>query len=279
MTPSDPPKPARGETVFLRATSILGSLALAVTLVVLTTGASGEHPSESVRSSLAGEPVRLSLPGGGVEPKGVVLWFHGQGGNVNDRVDGPWLDALRRDGWAIASSNFHAQSWGNPASTQDTARLIRWAERMTGARVKVWVSGSMGGAVSLNALIHGVRPPPCWYGVKPAIALTDLNEVPGGPGYIFKAFDGPVPPERNPVKNVSRLPRETRYRVVSSREDHWVIYDENSGPLIDKLHEFGVEVSELEAVGLHDDPSHWQPRDLVSFANSCLGERSSSASD
>ncbi len=223
--------------------------------------------------------MRLSLPGGGVEPKGVVLWFHGQGGNVNDRVDGPWLDALRRDGWAIASSNFHAQSWGNPASTQDTARLIRWAEQMTGARVKVWVSGLDG----WRGLAERARP----RGEATAVLVRrqaghrphGLGRGAGRAGLHPQGLRGPVPPDRNPVKNVARLPRETRYRVVSSPEDHWVIYDENSGPLIDKLNEFGVEVSELEAVGLHDDPSHWQPRDLVSFANSCLGERSSSASD
>jgi len=258
--------------MFLRSVRSALVVAFAVALVLLTTAATGERPSETVRSRLSGEPVLLSMPGGEVEPKGLVVWFHGQGGNVNDRVDGPWLDALRRDGWAIASSEFHAQSWGNAASTLDAQRVIDWAEKQTGVKVKLWVSGSMGGAVSLNAMTHGVTPPPCWYGVKPAIALTEMEEVPGGPGFIFKAFGGPVPPDRNPVRNVTRLPAQTRYRVVASPDDHWVLYKENTVPLVEKLTARGVDVSVLRATGLHDDPSHWNARDLVDFANSCVGD-------
>jgi hypothetical protein len=242
----------------------------ALVLVFVTTAASGEHPNETVRSSLAGEQVRLSLPGGDAMPKGLVIWFHGQGGNVNDRVDGPWLDALRRDGWAIASSEFHAQSWGNPASTADAARLVEWAEKMTGTKVRLWVSGSMGGSIALNAMTHGVPAPPCWYGVKPAISLKQMATVPGGPGFIRAAFGGDVPADRNPVQNIDKLPTDTRYRIVSSRQDQWVIYNENTRPLVRKLGARGAEVSLLTVKGLHDDPSHFNARDLVAFANTCL---------
>lgn len=245
-------------------------VALAAVLVLLTTGASGERPKETVRSTLAGQSVRLSLPGGDVEPKGLVVWFHGQGGNVNDRVDGPWLDALRRDGWAIASSQFHRQSWGNAASTRDTALLLDWAREQTGAEVRVWVAGSMGASIALNAMIHGVEPPPCWYGVKPAIALTEMDEVPGGPGYIKRAYGGAVPADRNPVANVDRLPARTRYRIVSSEEDEWVVWDENTRPLVTGLEARGVETSVLDVEGPHADPSHFSARDLVAFARSCL---------
>lgn len=243
---------------------------MAVLLVLLNTGASGERPNETVRSGLAGQPVRLSLPAGDTAPKGVVIWFHGQGGNVNDRVDGPWLGALRRDGWAIASSSFHEQSWGNPASTRDAARLVAWAREQTGVPVRLWVAGSMGGAVALNALTHGVEAPPCWYGVKPAIALTRMDHVPGGPGYIRRAFGGRVPLGRNPVRNLDRLPEATRYRIVSSRQDQWVIYAENTKPLVAKLAERGADVTLLAAEGLHDDPSHFNAHDLVEYADSCL---------
>lgn len=247
-------------------------VALALVTVLLTTASTGLPPSETLRSSLAGEEVRLTTPGDGIEPKGLVVWFHGQGGNVNDRVDGPWLDALRREGYAIASSNFHAQSWGNEASTRDAELLVDWAEEQTGLPVSLWVSGSMGGSVSLNALIYGVQAPPCWYGVKPAISLTQMDEVPGGPGFIRKAFAGVPPVERDPVQNIDALPVSVRYRIVASRDDQWVIFKENAGPLTVGLRERGAAVSQLLVEGLHDDPSHFNSRDLVAFADSCLAE-------
>ena len=74
-------------------------------LVLLTTGASGEHPAEQVRGNLDGQRVRVNLPPT-TEPKGVAIFFHGQGSNYNHKMDGTWLDALRRDGWVVASSMF-----------------------------------------------------------------------------------------------------------------------------------------------------------------------------
>ena len=239
-------------------------------VVAALSASSGEHGGSVIRDRLAGQVVRLSLPSGSGTPKGIALWFHGQGGGADHRVESPWLESLRRDGWVIASSDFHETSWGNEASTDDTQRLIDWARAKTGLDVELWVSGSMGGAVSLNALNFGVQPPPCWYGVKPAISLTQMDLVPGGRKFIAGAYDGTVPTERDPVRNLSRLPLETRYRVVASKDDSWVLYDQNSEPLIDTLVERGADVSLLPARGLHEDESHWDATDLVNFADACL---------
>ncbi|CAN5234736.1 hypothetical protein BH09ACT12_BH09ACT12_04890 [soil metagenome] len=254
-------------------------VAMAAVLVGLFTGApSGEKAASVVRASLNGQPVRLTLPTGSGEPKGLVIWFHGQGGGVNDRVDGPFLRALTRDGYAIASSSFHYQSWGNAESTDDTVRLAAWAEDEVGLPVSVWVSGSMGGAISLNALLHGVTAPPCWYGVKPAISLDRMDAVPTSTKFIAIAYDGVVPADRNPVENVAALPADVRYRVVASPDDTWVPIDENGGALISQLDARGVDATSLAASGPHEDASHWDSGDLVEFANSCDGAPASSES-
>jgi hypothetical protein len=249
------------------AAAVLACVLLAVGLTPVPTG---EQDGSVVRTSLAGQAVRLSLPAGEGRPKGIALWFHGQGGGVDHRVDSPWLEALRRDGWVIASSDFHQTSWGNAASTDDTRRLIDWAEAETGLDVELWVSGSMGGAVSLNALTSGVEAPPCWYGVKPAISLTRMDRVPGARMFIQRAYRGPVPVERDPVRNLSSLPVDTAYRVVASKDDSWVLYDENTEILLHALLDRGADVSLLPAHGLHEDPSHWNGADLVRFADACL---------
>ncbi len=247
------------------------ALLLALALVPLTPGEAGEIPGESIRSELEGQPVRLSLPGEGIEPKGLVIWFHGQGGNVDVRVDDPFLDTLRRDGWAVASSNFHDESWGNPESTADVELLTEWAGEVTGLRPSVFVAGSMGAAVSLNAMVHGVDPPPCWYGVRPAISLSDMDAVPGANRFIRQAFDGRVPRDRDPIENVTSLPTETRYRVIASRDDPWVDYSDNAEPFVADLQESGAEVSEVVVYGGHQDDSHFNGRDVLRFANTCLG--------
>jgi len=254
-------------------------LALAFLAVGFTTASIDERAGSVVRSELAGQAVRLSLPSGDGEPKGIAVWFHGQGGGADHRVESPWLEALRRDGWVIASSDFHETSWGNEASTDDTRRLIEWAEEQTGLEVELWVAGSMGAAVSLNALTFGVEPPSCWYGVKPAISLTQMDNVPGGRKFIASAYDGAPPAERDPVHNLASLPLDTRYRVVASKDDSWVLYDQNSEQLIATLVERGANVSLLPARGLHEDPSHWNAPDLVRFADTCLADETSLASD
>ncbi|WP_232677420.1 S9 family peptidase [Nocardioides sp. R-C-SC26] len=242
---------------------------LAALVVTITVAPSGETAGRVVRSQLAGENVRLTLPTGSGDPRGLVIWFHGQGGNVNDRIDGPWLGALVRNGYAIASSDFHLQSWGNPESTEDATLLIDWARQQIDAPIVLWVSGSMGGAVSLNALVHGVEPPPCWYGVKPAINLRKMGNVPTATRYIGEAYDGEVPADRNPIDNLDRLPDDVRYRVVASEGDDWVPIFQNAGPLVSTLEERGAEASYFLAEGPHMDPSHWDAADLVAFADSC----------
>lgn len=247
---------------------------LAGLLVYAIHAPSGEVAGTVVRSKIAGQDVRLDMPTGDGDPRGLAIWFHGQGGNVNDRIDGPFLSALRREGWAIAASDFHQQSWGNPASTDDAARLVAWAEKQAGIPVTLWVSGSMGGSTSLNALVHGVQPPACWYGVKPAISLTKMQDVPAGPRFIAAAYGGPVPSDRDPVRNVDALPDDVRYRVVASPMDQWVGFGDNGGLLYAGLKTRGVDVTMRLATGMHQDPSHWDATDLVDFADSCVGTSS-----
>ena len=270
-----------GEIVRRWLPPVLKAIAIATFVALMvgfTTASSGERTGRIVTTKLAGQNARLSYPSGTGTPKGVALWFHGQGGNAANRVQGPWLEALRRGGWVIASSDFHRTSWGNADSTDDARRLVEWAEDETGLDVKIWVSGSMGGAVALNALNFGVQPPPCWYGVKPAISLTQMDNVPGGRKFIAAAFNGKVPVDRDPVRNLDSLPISTRYRVVASQDDHWVLYDENSGPLITTLSGLGADVSLLRATGLHEDPSHFNAPDLVDFAETCRSDESTTQS-
>lgn len=247
------------------------ALALAFVMVLATATATAEAPMGSVIYGKLwdNQDVRLSMPPTD-EPKGIAVFFHGQNGHVDNRMDDPWLQALVRSGWIVAASDFHTDSWGNDASTEDTRQLVEWAEQESGGvPVRMFVSGSMGGSVSLNAMVHGVEAPACWYGVKPAVNLNAMGNVPGAPRIIREAFGGPVPADRNPIDNIHLMPTSTRYRMVSSPADTWVFRSKNTDPLAAGLKARGAKVSILTVHGTHDDPSHFDAGDLVEFASRC----------
>jgi hypothetical protein len=249
------------------------ALALAVVWVLATATATAEPPTGSViYGRVKAQDVRLSMPPTH-EPKGVAIYFHGQNGGVDNRMDEPWLQALVRSGWIVASSDFHTDSWGNQASTDDTTNLIEWAAEQTDdVSVKLYVSGSMGATVSLNAMIHAGLAPPCWYAVKPAVDLTRMGNVPGADRIIREAFGGEVPFDRNPVNTIDRMPTQTRYRMVTSPGDTWVREPENTGRLASGLAARGADVTVFTVHGTHADPSHFDADDLLRFAASCEGQ-------
>ncbi len=246
------------------------ALVVALIMVLATATATAEAPTGDVLyDKFRGQDVRLSIPPT-ADPKGVAIFFHGQTGGVDNRMDEPWLQGLMRSGWIVASSDFHTASWGNEASTQDTKDLIEWAVEQTGEPVRLFVSGSMGGTVSLNAMLHGVDAPACWYGVKPAVDPTRMGAVPGANRIIDEAYGGePIPGDRNPARNIDAFSTDTRYRFVASQADQWVRFDENTGPMVTSLEARGAQVSVLEVYGSHDDPSHFDVGDLVEFAAGC----------
>ena len=182
------------------------ALVVALLMVLATATATAEAPTgDVIYDKFHGQDVRLSIPPT-ADPKGVAIFFHGQTGGVDNRMDEPWLQGLMRSGWIVASSDFHTASWGNEVSTQDTKELIAWAEEQTGEPVRLFVSGSMGGTVSLNAMLHGVDPPACWYGVKPAVDPTRMDAVPGANRIIYEAYGGePIPDDRNPAMNIDSV--------------------------------------------------------------------------
>jgi hypothetical protein len=267
-----------GRVVGLRPVAVVLAVVAAVLLTAVTAGSTGERPGSVVYGNLDAQDVRLSIPATD-HPKGVAVWFHGQTGGVDNRMDEPWLQSLVRSGWIVASSDFHTASWGNEASTTDTELLIDWAEKQTGEPVRLFVSGSMGATVSLNAMTHGVAAPACWYGVKPAIDVTKMDNVPGADRIISDAFAGePVPSDRNPATSMSKLPLDTRYRMVASYGDPWVVRDENTDKLMRNIENRGGQVSVLTVTGIHDDPSHFDNNDLVDFADTCAQGAQSASS-
>ncbi|QZT58439.1 alpha/beta hydrolase family protein [Mycolicibacterium austroafricanum] len=200
----------------------------------------------------------------------MAVWFHGQGGTRDNRMNRRWLNALRENGWAIASSDFRLTAWGSPLSVEDTRSLVLWATNLTGVTPTLWIAGSMGSATSLNALNHSDVPRPrCWYGTMPVVDLQSVSNVPGADEQIKIAWNGSVPPAWNPVLNIAALPRDILYRVVTSRGDTQVPAIANGERLVAELQANGATATLYQAVGEHGDDSHFNSTDLQSFAERC----------
>lgn len=240
----------------------------AIALEVRVAAARHDDGDRTIRATLDSETVRLDLPTSG-DTQHVAVWFHGQGADENARMNEPWLNTLRAEGWAVASSTFHRTPWGNAAGVRDTEALLSWVQAQTGQSPTLWVAGSMGASVSLNAITHGdIAPPTCWYGTMPVVDLTSVSAVPNADEEIAVAWPDGIPDGWNPIDEADALPG-IRYRVLASPDDTWVPAVANGEALVNALAARGLDVELRTVQGEHGDPSHFDAADLDAFAESC----------
>lgn len=153
-------------------------------------------PGATLTGVLDGQRVRLDMATS-QHTVGLAVWFHGQRGDVDSYMGSGWLDSIRSQGWAVASSDLHGASWGDPEAVQDARELVRWATEHAHADVGLLVAGSMGGLASLNALIDGAVSSPCWFGTEAVVDVTSVSAVPESTAEIQRVYGGP-PPELEP---------------------------------------------------------------------------------
>lgn len=223
-------------------------------------------PDFTVTETINGQTMRVDLAPG--KSKGLAIWFHGQGGTVQTRMNEGWLNSLRVNGWAVASSDFHGNAWGSPAAVEDTESLVKWASEKVGKDASLFIAGSMGSLTSLNSMVSGAVTPLCWYGLQPVVDPSTVARVPDSGKQILAAYGGPVPASSIPARNIAHLPA-VKYRIVSSPDDTWVPARKNAAVLAAGLKASGGEVSTLAAKGEHGDPSHFNSADLLAFADGC----------
>lgn len=247
----------------LRYGAVAAIALLALTSCSATSNLDGDR---STVSTIGDESVRLDLPLSG-DAKHLAIWFHGQGGDEDQRMNDDWLNALREDGWAVASGSTGRTGWGNNYSVDAAADLVEWAEKESGVEVSLLIAGSMGATTSLRLLAETADPPECWYGTMPVADLDAVSEVPGSGDQISSAWGTET--QVSPLDIVDEMPTDVRYAVRFSPEDEWVPSDENGEALAAALEARGASVMTSEASGAHGDPSHFDIDDLSAFAASC----------
>ncbi|MCZ1070823.1 hypothetical protein [Rhodococcus sp. A5(2022)] len=248
---------------------IAGVLLTVTSLSVIGVGCSSDEDNSdgerTIRGQIDGQNVRVDLPTAGTL-QGLAVWFHGQSGTVDTRMNEDWLNALRAQGWAVASGDLGGDAWGNQDAITAASALTEWATDQAGVPVRLLVAGSMGALTSLNALTHGAIAADCWYGTMPVLDQSTVGNVPESSDQLRKAFGGSIPGEFTPAE--SSLP-PLRYRVLASPEDTWVPKTSNADLLADLVPET-ANVTTLEVSGEHGDPSHFDADDLAAFAGECI---------
>ena len=224
--------------------------------------------AKTLGAVLNGQNVRLDLPTGGTAV-GLAVWFPEQEGTADTRMNEAWLNAIRADGWAVASSDYHGNSWGNANAVQDTKDLIGWAQGQSGQPARMFVASSMGATTSLNTLIGGASPS-CWYGAGPVVDLNTISAVPNSASEIAVAYPGASSAAGNPAGRLAALPPTTKYRIIASAGDTLVPPLLNGDTLEAYLATSGYNVTSRTATGQHGDPSHFSAEDLRIFARGCV---------
>ncbi|NWL34416.1 hypothetical protein [Paenarthrobacter nitroguajacolicus] len=243
------------------------AFATAVTLAGCGTGSKNPDGDKTIVEKVNGQTMRLDLAGGSA--KGLAVWFHGQGGTADTRMNEAWLNELRVNGWAVASADFHGNAWGNADAVADVAALTKWAAEKVGKDATLYVAGSMGGLTSLNSMAQGGHAPKCWYGTMPVVDQLTVSNVPDADTQIQTAYGSTTVPQASiPAHNFNTLP-SAKYRVLASPEDTWVPAKQNADVLAAGLQAAGKEVTTLAVSGQHGDPSHFNGSDLARFAADC----------
>jgi hypothetical protein len=219
----------------------------------------------TLRAVINGQNVRVDAPIVG-DNGSIAIWFHGQGGTVDTRMDEDWLNALRNDGWSVASGDLGGNAWGSQDGIDTTTDLFKWASAETGKPVTLLVAGSMGALNSLNTLARGKIEAPCWYGTMPVLDQTTVGNVPNAEAQLEHVF-GPIVPEKF-IPIAATLP-VMKYRVLASPDDTWVPKALNADRLVEIIPSEAV-LTQLAVSGEHGDPSHFTRADLAAFASTCL---------
>lgn len=266
-----------GASVVLLAVAVWAAFALAPAPPVPTLTPSEDAPAletpapdaeQSLAATADGQELRLDVPAAAV---GLAVLFPAAGGSAESTLAGPVASGLRASGWAVASSDFHGNSWGSPVSTDDTVALIEWAQSSSGLVPTLFVAEGMGASTSIAAMSRTARSVPCWYGAGPLVDLASAAaSSPTVSTEISTAWGGVPTPEDNPLAMATTLSIDTTFRLAYGSVSGAAGDDANVLALASVLADNGADVQTVQWEGTTDDLSLLDPADVIAFAEGCL---------
>ena len=222
------------------------------------------------RFEAGGTPAALYVPP--VEARGVLIYHHGAGEDLDDFVDrqsseslvGRALDA----GWAVAASHAHGDHWGSQASVDANAALWEAVEEVLDVDAVVLLAHSMGGLSSLSCIVAGCVPDvDGWIGVYPLVdqrTMARSSIAAAALPAITAAFGGMPPASLIPIEHVDAL-ADVPMLMWASPQDQVVVMDDNAAELARQVEAAGGAADLRVAHGDHGHPSHFDLEAIVDF--------------
>ncbi len=212
----------------------------------------------------------------------LCIYFHGTGENhdsfLGDANEKTVVDELLNRGYAIVSSDFHGDNWGNQDALNDLQSLILDLSNRISITSIVAIGQSMGAVASLNAIHKLLYPISAWVGIYPVCSLADqyafvaghttqINTAYGIPGsgtYAAQTagFD-PLLAEADKFSGVPML-------FFASEGDTLVRKAQNTDALVSHLASY-AQTQVVVHTGDHGDASAFQPTAVADFFDISLG--------
>lgn len=222
--------------------------------------------------TLSGQAGMLMIPR---EPNGdLVVYHHGSGETEASYYYAPekadLREALATAGYTVATSNAHGNNWGNQAAIDDYAALIAHVRSGHTVNRVLHLSQSMGGLAALTGISTGELEADGWAGIYPACNLAAcyssfaaaIDTAYGISGDYAAKTAGHDPLLR--AAGSYTVPM----RFYASPDDVTIPKTTNS----DAMSAHCTSAPERTVVvcsGVHGDPSHIQPTDLLAFFARC----------
>lgn len=243
-------------------------IALALPLLLIGCGDAGpagptaaEEAARTVtRPTVAGQKAVLATAPRKTDR--VVLYVHGNnelaGSILSKRSKAELVAALLNSGYAIAASDAHGNSWGNPAGLRSYVALVGWLKRR--GYPEVYVLAQSAGGLTALALIDRV-PIKAWAGLFAACNLDALHARGRYADVIDEAWPhgwpaGPVRP-----RNVKGLPMI----FWASASDTRVPKSSNTDVCAANARADRARVTVVTTFGDHGDRSHYDAPRLLAF--------------
>jgi pimeloyl-ACP methyl ester carboxylesterase len=242
-----------------------------------------------VSGDIDGDQYRIWTPTTGAHET-LIVFCHGSGeslagGWVHNSVDGRRQISMRAlsEGYSVAYCDARGESWGNQSSVDAVSALVARARSLNPGLTKVIFYGhSMGGAVSVNAVVRGgISGVAGWMGTDAVANLQSLYDH----GYtgVYDAYG--VAPDGSdfaaktagydPIYHPASAFAGLRMRWYASPDDTAVTKSDNSDTLHAVAESTAAEAVIVTQSGVHGSPFHFIPLDDFSaFWARCRGVQS-----
>jgi alpha-beta hydrolase superfamily lysophospholipase len=264
---------ARGAWAPSAAVAAVAGLLVSLALVGCSSGVeepASTHVAEpSVVELEVGGQAAVAVTPGSAPPRGLVLYLHGYGETAVSLTEGAdqarIVDRLVADGYVVAASDAHFDAFGNAASQQAYVDLAAELTQRYGTDRTFLLAESMGALAGLQLMADERIPDIAGMaGINPLMNLGIAVGSYAEP-LVRSAYGGRLPAG---TEDPAQLPAEAfegdAFRLYLAREDATVVTADNADPFVAKVRGI-ADVSVVQCMGRHVDPSCFQPDDLAAW--------------